>query len=95
MSAQDAWDFLQKGGVLAFCILLIWALLDGKIIRRGEFDNLKAAYDKLEKSNDAATEELIKQSTTNAALVAMSVKSRQEAENIRRADPRNEVRDDR
>jgi HAMP domain-containing protein len=94
MTAKDAVDLLQSGGVLAAAMLALWAILTGKVITRREFDRELAAgaareatlqkrLDEIDELNKTANAELRQQSATNAKLVELSFKQRQEAENIR------------
>jgi hypothetical protein len=84
VTLQDAVQLLQQGGVLVAALFAIWALLTGKVVTRREFDALQARLDASAKREQAASDELIKQSATNAKLVELSFQQRREAERIRR-----------
>jgi hypothetical protein len=83
MTAKDAVDLLQSGGVLAAAMLAIWALLTGKVVTRREFDRLESQYLESQKDIQSANDELRQSAATNARLVELSFRQNQQAENIR------------
>ena len=111
MTFQEGADILQKGGMLVGAFFVIWALATRRVVTRGEFDRLdqrsqdietklegqlREVQTKLEGQLREANAELMKQSTTNARLVEMTLLQRQEAETVRRGSrTRQEVQDER
>jgi hypothetical protein len=86
----DAVELLQKGGVLVAVLFAVWALVTGKVVTRREFDRLAAQCEIMQKKIEEANAELVKQSSTNARLVELSLLQRAEAESIRRDAPHRE-----
>jgi hypothetical protein len=95
VTLQDALQLIERGGVLMAALFAIWALVTGKVVTRREYDNREAQYlkelgkvetrlVKMERLNEDANLELMKQSSTNARLVEMTLLQRQEAEQVRK-----------
>jgi hypothetical protein len=96
MTPSQAIDLIQSGGVVACLAIALWAFVTRRIVSRGEFDRLDDRCKGLETKIEQANTELLKQSTTNARLVEMTMLQRQEAETVRRgARSHQEAQDER